>query len=500
VIGETFGGKYSVIRLLGQGGMGSVYEARHQTTGRRVALKVMTSEVTKNPGHLARFERETRAAGALDSQYIAQVFDGGLDPTSGSPFLVMELLSGSDLDQLERKVGPLPQELAVRIVGQACMGLAKAHAAGIVHRDIKPGNMFLSERDEDVVLKLLDFGIAKVTAGEEDATSLTTTGSLIGTPLFMSPEQAAGEKTIDRRTDIWSLGVVLYQCLAGRTPHHDATTVGKLILKICQEPAAPIGQLAPWVSPELAEVVHRAVAIDPAARFQTMDEMLAALRPLAPGGFGIRADMLAGVSSEEKERRAISRAPVPAQSSDDIVRTQFAEPGVIEKIASAEASKDLVRTTSASSTDMRSTDTSRRPSESKSSLPLVLLGALATFGLAGAAYFGFMRGGQAGDRDVAALHDGTARPIAQDTGTATATAREGADNSRAAAPVQITPGSLPETATPAASATASAAAASAAPSATAVSTPASPPSASHVPAVKPVPTIKKKPNDPTSAM
>ena len=497
MIGETFGGKYSVIRLLGQGGMGSVYEARHQTTGRRVALKVMTSEVTKNPGHLARFERETRAAGALDSQYIAQVFDGGLDPASNAPFLVMELLSGSDLDQLERKVGPLPQELAVRIVGQACMGLSKAHAAGIVHRDIKPGNMFLSERDEDVVLKLLDFGIAKVTAGEEDATSLTTTGSLIGTPLFMSPEQAAGEKTIDRRTDIWSLGVVLYQCLGGRTPHHDATTVGKLILKICQEPAAPIGQLAPWVSPELAEIVHRAIAIDPAARFQTMDEMLAALRPLAPGGFGIRAAMLAGVTSEEKERRAISTppAPVPAQSSDDVVRTQFAEPGVIEKLASAEVSKDLVRTTSASSTDTRSADTTRRPPESKSSLPLVLLGALATFGLAGAAYFGFIRGGQAGDHDAAALHDGTARPIAPDTGTATGTAREGADPSRAAAPVQITPGASAETAAPTASA-----ASSTAPPASAVSTPAPLPVASHPLQVKPVPTGKKKPNDPTSAM
>src|SRR5437868_5615700 len=127
-----------------------------------------------------------------------------------------------------------------------------------------------------------------------------------------------------------------------------------------------------------------------------MEEMLAALRPLAPGGFGIRAAMLAGVTSEEKERRAVSTppSPVPAQSSDDVVRTQFAAPGVIEKLASADVSKDLVRTTSASSTDTRSAETVRRP-ESKSSLPLVLLGALATFGLAGAAYFGFIRGGQA---------------------------------------------------------------------------------------------------------
>ncbi len=354
MLGETFGGKYNVVKLLGQGGMGAVYEARHVTTGRRVALKVMTEEVAKHAAQLQRFEREARAAGQLESQYIAQVLDAGKDDASGVPYLVMELLTGSDLDQLEHKVGILSQDLAVRVIAQACMGLSKAHAAGIVHRDIKPGNMFLAQRDDgDIVLKLLDFGVAKVNVAEEDANSLTQTGSLIGTPLFMSPEQAAGEKIIDARVDVWAIGVVLYQALAGRTPHHDVTTIGKLILRICSTPAPAVQSLAPWVKSELAEVVHRALEIEPSARFQSIDAMLVALRSIATGGTSLSGSMLVGISDEERAGRppllgarveSVPPTPAVAQSGDVAVeRTQIAAEGVIRDLARSDPPRGTSR-------------------------------------------------------------------------------------------------------------------------------------------------------------
>jgi serine/threonine-protein kinase len=298
LLGTTLDGKYRIDRLLGAGAMGSVYEAQHASTGRRVAIKVISSgDLAANEKLVARFQREARAAGAIDTQHITQVLDAGVDRDSSLPFLVMEYLAGADLSALLKRLGKLAPDLALRIVAQACLGLQKAHDAGVVHRDIKPANLFLAERDAgEIVVKLLDFGIAKLTmeqAEDAESAALTRTGSMLGSPLYMSPEQARGNtKNIDSRADIWSLGVVLYQSLTGRTPWHEITALGELILAICQDPPRPVQELAPWVSDDVAAVVHKALHKRADERFQTAKEMFEAIRPLLANNWTIHQDML----------------------------------------------------------------------------------------------------------------------------------------------------------------------------------------------------------------
>ena len=294
MLGKTIDGKYQIVRLLGQGGMGAVYEAAHSGTGRRVALKVIVAETISRDAIL-RFQREARAAGVIESQHIVQVLDTGIDRELGMPFMVMEYLVGEDLQKLGERIGALSADLALRVAAQVCSGLHKAHEAQVVHRDIKPANIYLSRRDdEDVVVKLLDFGIAKVKeeqlSGGADQV-LTRTGSMMGSPLYMSPEQAMGLKTIDHRTDVWSLGAVLYEVLAGKTPHHGAETLGQLILAICSTPPVHIQRIAP-VSDEVAAIVHRALRLEPNERFQSAAEMRDAIRRLLPQGSNLTQAML----------------------------------------------------------------------------------------------------------------------------------------------------------------------------------------------------------------
>ncbi|WP_437321184.1 serine/threonine protein kinase [Sorangium sp. So ce385] len=297
MIGTIIDGKYQIRKLLGEGAMGSVYEAEHTGTGRRCAVKVISSaDLTRDPKVVSRFQREARAAGAIDTQHITQVLDAGVDRDSKLPFLAMEYLAGEDVHQLIKRVGPLAPDLALRIVAQSCLGLQKAHEASVVHRDIKPHNLFLSWRDAgEILVKLLDFGIAKVKmdrANETEGADLTRTGNLIGSPLYMSPEQARGQKEIDHRTDIWSLGAVLYQALTGRTPYHHITALGELIIAICSDPPPPVQDFAPWVPPEVAAIVHRCLLQAPGQRYQSAQEMFGAIRPLLPYGWGIHESML----------------------------------------------------------------------------------------------------------------------------------------------------------------------------------------------------------------
>jgi len=302
-------GKYQIVRQLGEGGMGAVYEARHRGTGRRVAVKVIAAaSLAKNPEVVARFQREAMASGAIESQYIAQVLDTGIDPSTGSPYTVMELLSGEDLQQAILRLGALAPDVALRITAQACLGLRKAHESQVVHRDIKPANLFLAKREDgDIVVKLLDFGIAKVTqdqlAASENA-GLTRTGAMLGSPLYMSPEQARGKRDIDHRTDIWSLGIVLYEALSGTTPYGHLDTVGELILQICSAPPRHLQELAPWVSPEVAAIAHRALALNPADRFASAGEMFDAVRALLPNGHALTDGMLVAVPPQERAVRA----------------------------------------------------------------------------------------------------------------------------------------------------------------------------------------------------
>lgn len=298
-------GKLRIVRQLGQGGMGAVFEAINIGTNRRVAVKVIVSEALANaPDVVSRFHREARASGSIDSKHVVQVLDTGVEPTTGNPYMVMDYLAGEDLLDLVKRVGPLPPELVARIGAQACLGLARAHDAGIVHRDIKSANIFLAERDGgEVEVKLLDFGIAKVRAdpvsGGEDP-HLTTTGSMIGSPLYMSPEQARSLKTLDGRSDLWSLGVVLYEALTGQPPLHDKSTLGDLLIAICIDRVPELQERAPWVPADLARIVEHAIEREPSDRFATATEMYEALAALAPYGTAIRKEMLVGIGEASR--------------------------------------------------------------------------------------------------------------------------------------------------------------------------------------------------------
>ena len=309
MIGAVIDGKYEVVRQLGEGGMGAIYEARHTGTGRRVAVKVIGAQaLAVGQEAFVRFEREARASGAIDSEHVVQVLDSGVDGETGNPYMVMELLAGEDLHQLLHRTGPLAPDAALRVIAQACLGLQKAHAAGIVHRDLKAANLYLARRDRGgVTVKLLDFGIAKMRADQyaaSDDHGLTRTGAMIGSPLYMSPEQAKGSKEIDHRSDIWSLGVVMYEALAGSAPNADLHSIGELIIAICSTPPRPIQEVAPWVPPEVAAIVHTALSADPASRFPTAAAMHEAIAALLPHGSALGDMMLLAVAPEIRRTTA----------------------------------------------------------------------------------------------------------------------------------------------------------------------------------------------------
>ena len=306
---SLIGGRYRVVRLLGAGGMGSVYEAIDASTGARVAVKVITAEAAASEVLMSRFAREAEAAAAIDTPHIVRVLGSGRDEERHLPFLVMEYLDGEDLHQLIKRLGALSPDLALRIAAQACLGLQKAHEARIVHRDIKPANFFLAQMaNGERVVKLLDFGVAKIksdptAASSADAAELTRTGSMLGSPLYMSPEQARGRRDLDHRSDIWSFGVVLYASLCGHTPHRDTDLLGELLILICTEAPEPLQVAAPWVAPELASLVHRALRFDPAERFQSAGEMRAAITALLPGDARIHEQMLRPLGDGERAAR-----------------------------------------------------------------------------------------------------------------------------------------------------------------------------------------------------
>jgi serine/threonine protein kinase len=287
--GFVIAGKYHVVQLIAQGGMGAVYDAVNAKTGRRVALKLICERaVASGPAALLRFEREAKAAGGIESQHVVQVLDAGEDEASGMPFIAMEYLDGEDLRRVIAR-GPLAATHAIAIAKQVCVGLAKAHEAGIIHRDLKPANLFLAATDDHKrLVKLLDFGIAKLVHDAADGHELTRTGDLVGSPPYMSPEQLASPHSVDHRTDLWSLGVVLYEMLSGVTPTAHLSTVGARLYAICHVPAAPLLERIPGIRADVAALVHRALAIDPAVRFASAAEMLHALRALEPEELSLR--------------------------------------------------------------------------------------------------------------------------------------------------------------------------------------------------------------------
>ena len=323
MIDTIVGRHYRIVRLLGKGGMGAVYEAEHTLNHMRVAVKVITADGAKNKTLVGRFEREARATIAIDTPHIVRVLDAGADEVTGMPYLAMEHLEGEDASQLVKRLGPLPPDLALRIVAQACLGLHRAHEERIIHRDIKPANLFLAKGGAgERIVKVLDFGVAKITRDPTDASAetggLTRSGSMLGSPLYMSPEQARGHKEIDRRSDVWSMGVVLYQALTGRTPHQDSDALGELIIAICTEVPEPIQEVAPWVPAEVAAIAHGALRFNPKERYQTAAEMLDAIRPLLTKGWVIDESMLAPLAEEARTQvapRFLTQPDAPPQRS-----------------------------------------------------------------------------------------------------------------------------------------------------------------------------------------
>ncbi|HVH43733.1 MAG TPA: serine/threonine-protein kinase [Labilithrix sp.] len=292
---RLFAEKYELGETLGRGGMGDVYEATEIATHRRVAIKIMrrpdVSERAAETEHewAVRFEREVRAIRGLRSPHVIELIDSGLDEKTGERFLVMERLDGEDLGGLLKRLGPLPIHLAIRIAAQTCLGLERAHATNVVHRDIKPGNLYLAKtlRGEQASreIRVLDFGIARMGVGADDAdfTELTRTGSMLGSPHYIAPEQARGSKNVDPRADIWSLGVVLYRLLSGAFPHQDSDSgIGELLIAVCCKPAPSIQERAPWVPLEVARIVHRALLINREDRFESAREMYEALMAVLP--------------------------------------------------------------------------------------------------------------------------------------------------------------------------------------------------------------------------
>ncbi|HEY2509426.1 MAG TPA: protein kinase, partial [Polyangiaceae bacterium] len=298
LLGEKVG-RYRLARLLGHGGMGAVYEARRDD-GEVFAMKIIRQDMVDSQGDRAvrRFVREASAAARIDSPHVARVIEAGTDDARELPYIVMELLHGRDLAALLRERGPLRPGAVVPLFVQACEGLAAAHACGIVHRDVKPANLFLHDADASLTVKVCDFGIAKNILPEDHSLDLTRTGGVVGSPMYMSPEQAQNARNVDRRTDIFSLGVSLYEALTGRTPW-TGSTVGELILAICTGSPPNVARVAPWVPPELAAVVNRALAQKREERFQSAEEFAQALRPLGdavPSLEGLR-----GITPEQQQ-------------------------------------------------------------------------------------------------------------------------------------------------------------------------------------------------------
>jgi len=279
VPGDVIGGKYRIVRLIGDGGMGTVYEAHHEFLETSVALKFLHSELAKRAGLGSRFLQEARVSARIRSPHVTHVTD--VDQTAdGSPYLVMELLHGEPLQQAMDRRGKLPAEQAVDFALQILSGLESAHAIGVVHRDLKPDNVFIVPATGGPLLKLIDFGIAKLRASTEFQKGLTRAGVIMGTPEYMAPEQLFAAENVDHRADLYSLGVILFEMLSGRRPA-DGEDVEAIVAAVVSGHVRHLADLEPALAPGLVAVVERALRPDREARFGSALEMRLALAPFA---------------------------------------------------------------------------------------------------------------------------------------------------------------------------------------------------------------------------
>jgi serine/threonine-protein kinase len=331
--GSVLAGKYRVERIIGQGGMGLVVEARHIALDERVALKFLLPEYAQHPEAATRFIREARAAAKIKSEHVARVSDvGNLD--SGAPYMMMEFLEGADLSQTLEKLGVLPVEDAIDYIIQGCEAIAEAHTHGIVHRDLKPANLFLSKRpDGTPIVKVLDFGISKVIGGAVD--NLTKTTAAMGSALYMSPEQMQQTRAVDHRTDIYALGIALYELLAGKQPYY-ADTLPQLCAEILTGIPTPIRSTRAEIPEELALVMEKAYARDKAQRYQSIADLVIALAPFAPTRSQNTIDRVArmaglaiptaGSFSGSRSSSPSYPSAAPKQGGTQMIPQQYAQP------------------------------------------------------------------------------------------------------------------------------------------------------------------------------
>jgi serine/threonine protein kinase len=321
-LGRLLADRYRIQSILGEGGMAIVYEGEHVAIGKRVAIKLVQSLFAKDADVVQRFEHEARSASAVESEHIVHVFDAGADPELGL-FLVMELLKGEDLARVLAREGKLEPMFACSLVDQAALGLEKAHAAGVVHRDLKPANVFLVERDDgSTLVKLVDFGIAKIVRDVHDARlarrGITRRGTAVGTPQYMSPEQAQALDTVDHRTDVYSLGAVLFEAIAGQPHLPERPTYEQTILQIVSTPAPRLRSFAPDVPAALDDLVADMLELDVSRRVQNMQTVRERLEAVYPQLRGARMK-LKSVRPPASDRAARRAPTLPGTSAPVVI-------------------------------------------------------------------------------------------------------------------------------------------------------------------------------------
>jgi serine/threonine-protein kinase len=325
-VGHVFAGKYRLDRAIASGGMGSVWVARHLQLDTDIAIKLMAPSFASTSDGRARFEREAKASALLKSPHIVQVHDYGVD--GDTAYIAMELLEGEDLQSRLDRVTRLPMRSLLPILLQVCKALRRAHDAGLVHRDLKPANIFLARHDDEEVVKVLDFGVAKLIRGER-ASESTQTGVLVGSPHYMSPEQARTGRLVDHRSDLWSLGVIVFRASTGRLPF-DGREIAEVLMQICADPIPVPSEVAPFLGKSLDEFMARALSRDVDARFQSARDLAEALIALsASGGVDIASpstnpEHAGAAMSAGLEHTEVLQPSSPSEAQMDVAPAQRA--------------------------------------------------------------------------------------------------------------------------------------------------------------------------------